>query len=166
MHYRQVELVLRYPVPNKFKHPDSYAHHLLFIFYPFRYECELKLGQSPSYSSKLNEPGVLDVVNYKKSLVEPHSDLVDAAFINYRSDIMPSCDPFSQQENENVENELHGIEVNEQTETNCSDEIQSSLNYPEDSSHFQTPILSDNEINSKIRSLNLKQRQIFDFIHN
>ena len=28
------------------------------------------------------------------------------------------------------------------------------------------PILSDNEINSKIRSLNLKQQQIFDFIHN
>ena len=66
-----------------------------FLFYPFRDECELKLGQLPSYSSKLNEPGVLDMVNYNKSLVEPYSNLTDAAFLNYRSDIMPSWDPFS-----------------------------------------------------------------------
>ena len=39
------------------------------------------------------------MVNYNKSLVEPYSDLIDAAFLNYRSDIMPSWDPFSQQEN-------------------------------------------------------------------
>ena len=124
LHYHQVELVLRYHVPNKFKEPESYAHHLLFMFYPFRDECELKLGQPPSYSSKLNEPGVLDMVNYKKILVEPYRDLIDAAFLNYRSDIMPSCDPFSQQENENVESEFHEIELNEQTETDCSDETQ------------------------------------------
>ena len=94
------------------------------MFYPFRHDCELKLGQSPSYSSKLNEPGVLDMVNYKKILVEPYRDLIDAAFLNYRSDIIPSCDPFSQQENENVESEFHEIELNEQTETDCSDETQ------------------------------------------
>ena len=60
LHYHQVKLVLRYHVPNKCKHPKSYAHHLLFMFYPFRDECELKLGQPSLYSSKLNEPGVLD----------------------------------------------------------------------------------------------------------
>ena len=37
---------------------------------------------------------------------------------------MPSWDPFSQQENENAENELHEIELNEWTETDCSDETQ------------------------------------------
>ena len=51
LHYHHEELVLRYHVPNKFKEPESYAHHLLFMFYPFRDECELKLGQPPSYSS-------------------------------------------------------------------------------------------------------------------
>ena len=61
---------------------------------------------------------------------------------------------------------MHEIEIIEQTETGCSDETQSSLNYPETSSHLHTPIPSDHDINSKIRSLNLKQRQIFDFIHN
>ena len=69
-----------------------------------------------------------------------YSDLVDAALLNYRSDIMPSCDPFSQQENENVQNELYEIELNEQAETDCSDETQSSLNYPKAPSHFHTPI--------------------------
>ena len=50
------------------------------MIYLFRDECELKVGQPPSYSSKLNEPGVLDMVNYNKSLIELYSDLVDAAF--------------------------------------------------------------------------------------
>ena len=61
---------------------------------------------------------------------------------------------------------MHELKLNEHTETNCCDETQTSLNHPEASSHFHTPILSDNEINSKIRSLSIKQRQIFGFIHN
>ena len=32
LHYRKVELVLRYHVPNKFKDPEGYAHHLLLHF--------------------------------------------------------------------------------------------------------------------------------------
>ena len=45
------------------------------------------------------------MVNYNKSLVEPYSNLTDAAFLNYRSDICLI------QENENVESELHEIEL-------------------------------------------------------
>ena len=51
LYYHHVKLVLQYHVPNKFKEPESYARHLLFMFYPFCDECELKLGQPPSYSS-------------------------------------------------------------------------------------------------------------------
>ena len=51
LHYCKVELVLRYYVPNKFKDPEGYAHHLVFMFYPFRDECELKVGQPSSYFS-------------------------------------------------------------------------------------------------------------------
>ena len=111
LHYCKVELVLRYHVPNKFKDPESHAHHLLFMFYPIRDESELKVGQPSSYSSKFREPGVLEIVNNNKSLVEPYIDLVNAALINYRADITPSWDPFSQQENKNVENELCEIEL-------------------------------------------------------
>ena len=63
LHYRKVELVLRYHVPKKFKDPEGYVHHLLFLFYPFCDECKLKVGQPSSYSSKLCEPGVIEVIN-------------------------------------------------------------------------------------------------------
>ena len=54
-------MVLQYHVPNKFKDPESYAHHLLFMFYPFLDKCEVKVGQPSSYSSKLSESGVLEI---------------------------------------------------------------------------------------------------------
>ena len=138
------------------------------MFYPFYDECELKVGQPSSHSSKLSGPGVLEIVNTNKSLVKPYSDLVNAAFLNYRADITPSWDPFSQQENEDVENEFSEIELNDQTEISCPDEEnQIDENYSETkSSELHTTILSDSEINSKIRSLNVKQRQMFDFIYN
>ena len=168
LHYRKVELVLRYHVPNKFKDPKGYAHHLLFMFYPFRDERELTVGQPSSYSSKLNEPGVVEVINNNKSLVEPYSDLVNYAFVNYRSDISPSWDPFSQQEmlENDVENELS--EINEVTEISRQYiDNQNNQTYSEAaSSQLQATTLSDSEINSKIRPLNLKQRKIFDFIFN
>ena len=103
LHYHKVELVLRYHVPNKFKDPEGCAHHLLFMFYPFRDESELMVGQISSYSSKLSELGVLEIVNNNKRLVESYSDSVNSAFLNFRADITPSWDPFSQQENEDVE---------------------------------------------------------------
>ena len=84
------------------------------MFYRFCDECELKVGQSSSYSSKLSKPGVIEVTNNNKSLVEPYSDFVYDVFLNYRSNISASWDPFPQQENDDVENELS--EINEQTE--------------------------------------------------
>ena len=168
LHYCKVEFVLWYHVPNKFKDPEGYAHHLFFMFYPFRDEIQIKVGKPSSYCSKLSAPGVLEIVNNKKSLVEHYCDLVNAAFLNYRADITPSWDPFSQQENEDVENYLCKIELNEQTETFCPDEEnQTDENYSETvSSELHTTILNDSEINSKIRYMNLKQKQIFDFIYN
>ena len=107
-------------------------------------------------------------MNNNKSLVEPYSDLVNAAFLNYRADITPSWYPFSQQENEDLKNELCKIKLNDQTEISCPDEEnQNDENYSETvSSELHTTILSDSEINSKIRPLNFKQRQRFNFIYN
>ena len=130
------------------------------MFYPFHDESKLKVGEPLSYPLNLSEPGVLEIVNNNKSLVEPYSDLVNAAFLNYRAEITPSWDPFLQQENEDVENELCDIELNDQTEISCPDkENQTKENYSETvSSELHTTILSDSVINNKIRSLNLKQR--------
>ena len=100
-------------------------------------------------------------------MVKPYRDLVNAGFLNYRADITHSWNPFSQQENKDVENWLCDIELNDQTEISCPDvENQNDQNYSETvSSELHTTILSDSEINSKIRSVNDKQRQIFDFIY-
>ena len=66
----------------------------------------------------------------------------------YVSGITPSWDPFSQQENEDLENELHEIELNDQAEISCPDEEnQNDWNYSETFSEFHTIILSDSEIN-------------------
>ena len=32
---RKIRAVLRYHVPNRHKYPEKYAHHLLFMYYPF-----------------------------------------------------------------------------------------------------------------------------------
>ena len=138
---------------------------MLSIFYPF---CDEYEGQPLSYSSKLSEPGLLEIVNNNKSLVEPWRDFINAVFLNYRPDITPSLDPFSQQENEDVKNELCKIELNDQAEISCPDEEnQNNENYSKIlSSELHLIILIDSEINSKITSLNFKQKQIFDFIYN
>lgn len=94
-------------------------HHLLFIFFQFRGKCDIKVRQPPSYTSKLCKPWVLETINNRKSFVERYSDLVNDAFLNYRVDISPSWDPFSQQESEDVENELCGIELDEQAKRGC-----------------------------------------------
>ena len=113
----------------------------------------------------MSEPGVIEVINNNKNLFEPYNHLVNDAFLNYRSDISLSLDPFSQKEND-VENEL--IEINEQTEISGQfTDNRNNQTYSEVvSSQLQATIISDSEINSKTRSLSLKQRQIFDFIFN
>ena len=38
------------------------------MFYPYRDECELNVGQPPSSLSKLSEPGVSEMVNNDKEI--------------------------------------------------------------------------------------------------
>ena len=90
LNYCKVELVLWYHIPNKFKDPEGYAHHLLFMLFPFRDEWELKVRQSLLYSSNLSESEVIEVINNNKSLAEPYSDLVNDAFLSYGTDVSPN----------------------------------------------------------------------------
>ena len=136
------------------------------MFYPFRDEYELKVRQPPSYTSTLSKPGIL-VIRNNKCLVKPYNDLVNDAFLNYKVHISPSRDPFSQKENEDVENELRNIELNEQVEISYKGyNNQKNENYSEIvSSQLLATLLSDSEINDKVRYLDLKQIQIFGFIY-
>ena len=62
---RKIRAVLRYHVPNRHKYPEKYAHHLLFMYCPFRSETELL---NDTYLEKLSQPGVLDTVNSNKHM--------------------------------------------------------------------------------------------------
>ena len=86
LHYPKVELILQYHVPINSRIQRAMLI-FSFSFYQFRDECELEVGQPPSYSLKLHGPRVSEIVSSNKSLVEPESDLVNAAFLNYRPGI-------------------------------------------------------------------------------
>ena len=152
---RKVPLVLRFHTPNKDKTFELYAHHLLFLFYPFRNETELKAGDPELYANKLAQPGVLDIVNENKIRIEPDADIVEDALMRYNIDNINSLDPFGQIENDET--------VPISTQDQCS-----STN--DNVSDFSSPVpvdsiyLKDEETRELIRSLNQKQRQIFDYI--
>ena len=61
MKRRKIGAVIRYHRPNKTKEPELFFHHILMLYYPWREESSL-LGRDNSYASKLNEPGVKDIV--------------------------------------------------------------------------------------------------------
>ena len=99
---RKAKAVLRYYQPNPSKAFETYAYHLLFSFYPFRNEEELKSPPvTGSYGAKLFEPGVINIINRSKATMELFIELVDQAMLSVHSDIH-SHGAFSQQENYEV----------------------------------------------------------------
>ena len=159
---RKVKAVLRYYVPNCHKYPEKYAHHLLFMFYPFRNEDDLKSANLGTYNEKLHEPGILEVVNRNKLIFEPYGDLVDTALLNIRADLLHNSDAYSHQENDQVEALL-----NVQVESDCDEDPTNDAVILGDTVPNNTPsVIPDNELNEKIRSLNSKQRQYFEIIFN
>ena len=92
---------LRYQVSNQHENLDTYALHLSIIFYPFRNKEDLKAGESKSYYAKLQESGVINIINDNRILVEAFGDLVDEAFLFFESWV-----PFILQKNDDVNSEL------------------------------------------------------------
>ena len=158
----KVNLVLRYNLPNRHKEPEAYAHHLLFMFYPFRVESELKSGEPPSYFAKLNEPGVIDIINFNKALTEPFSDLVDEAFLHFRTELTSNFDSYAQQENDETEQDQFESSIQVDNSTNGDHEIDGNTQTQnaEIRNNSMANILHDDEINAKIRSLNFKEANL------
>ena len=138
---------------------------MLFSFYPFRDEAYLKSPpMTGTYVVKLQEPGVMDIINRNKATVEPFGEVVDQALSNLRSDV-GNPDSFSQHENDEVQVELAAV-INDmlEDESFTDDAVlldDSSLNIP---SYTAPVLIPGNEINSKIRSPNRKQRELFDMV--
>ena len=61
-----------------------------------------------TYFAKLQEPGVMDIINRNKAIMEPFGEIVDQALSNLRSDVANS-DSFSQQENDEGQAELAAV---------------------------------------------------------
>ena len=104
---RKVRAVLRYHVPNPNRNSEQHAHHLLFSFFPFKGEGNLK--HPPiygNYLAKLQQPEVLNFVNQNKLVMEPFSDFVDAALANVFQCTRNRHDTFLEQENDETEIEI------------------------------------------------------------
>ncbi|XP_057292445.1 uncharacterized protein LOC130621150 [Hydractinia symbiolongicarpus] len=157
---RNKKRVVRYHTPNPVNKAEEYAHHLLMLFYPFRKESDLLSEVGNSYVVKLNDPEVLSIVNENKARFEPWGDMVNNVLMN--ADFSPRTDQFAQQENDNVEENV--VRDNE-----YQGEQAQGLNAAASSNagHTSTQInlMSDDSINELIRSLNEKQRFLFDVIN-
>ena len=107
------------------------------------------------------EPGVIRVINANKNTIESFSELADEGFYYFRSNITTSWDSYLQQKSDDINSELLGRDSNKEEQLN---------NFIKDDSvskhTFTSPetitVLSDNDVGEKIRSLNLKQKEIFD----
>ena len=157
---RKVKAVLRYHVPNPHKNPEKYAHHILFMFYPFRNELELKSSSSETYAETLNDPIVCRIANENKTKFEPFADLVDNALIDFRVDTTNNLDPFAEQEDDEVAETL-GSHINDEDTDEEPIEIEPGMSCI----HNTTTQISADEICKNIRSLNHKQREIFEIIN-
>lgn len=114
----------------------------------------------------MNEPGTLGVLSTNKGLAERFNDLVDIAFVQFKTNLAPSWDHFSEQQNEEGEEELEDMESDQPSESDCNEEYQNCQNYSETLSlQVTATILNNSEITDKIRSLSFKQRQKFDFMY-
>ena len=85
---RNVKKDLRYHQPSPNRDTEKLVNHMPFSFYPFRTEEYLMLPPiTGTYFEKLQEPGVLDVINRKRDMMEPFSDVVDEVLLNLQSNL-------------------------------------------------------------------------------
>ena len=103
--------------------------------------------------------------NQHYSLVKPFATIVDNAFLRLSSGIDNIMDPYGQQENDEVNDYLtEDIDdsKSETVEAHSADVGNNNLMFNKLRLRSAIP---DNIINEDIRSLNMKQREVFNFIH-
>ena len=132
---------------------------MLFMYFPFRDENELKY--SNSYNEKLNLPDVLKTVNLNRIKFEPCAVLGEDTLESLATNEESNIDPFGQEENEEV-----GDRLKEDIQYLNNDE----LFVDDDMIHADiglggngcTVLLYQySAISENIRSLIAKQRQLF-----
>ena len=106
------------------------------------------------------------MINQNYSLVEPFATIVDDAFLRISCDIDSNMDPHGQQENDEITENMVDFPDNFDTDTLETTETQSAdLGNTNAFTNQLRVIPDDNVINKNIRSLNMQQREIFNFVH-
>ena len=159
---RKIPFVLQFYVPNEQTQPEEYAHHMLFMYYPFRNENDLKSGNPPTYSNKLRESNVISLVNQNRARIEPFATIIDDAFERYTSELETNMDPFGQQDNDETYEEqcqqLEQANADNYEEINSEIEGETYLTQVNQSTSKQTLFFTDDAINEHIRSLSDQYR--------
>ena len=129
------------------------------MFFPFRNELDLKATVSRTYSENLLEPTVTEIVNKNRKTCEPFADAVDEAFIDFITNPR-GMDPQAEQENEDFRDEIiASATISDETDNNNDKAFCGTQVTP------LAPLVSDDALGEKIRSLNKLQREIFDFVN-
>ena len=160
---RKVPYVLKYHTLDKHTHPEEYAHHMLFMYFPLRDENELKY--SNSFNEKLTSPDVLETVNLNRIKVELYAVLVEDALERLAADQESNINPFGQQENEEVSDKLNEDIQNLSNAELLVDDDMRHANIGLGGNGYTVPLYQDSAISENIRSLNAKQRQLFEVLH-
>ena len=136
---------------------------MLFMFFPFRDENELKY--SNSYNENLSLPNVLETVNLSRIKIEPYAVLVEDALERLATNQESNIDPFGQQENEEFSERLNEDfkEINSDESFVDDDMIHADIGLSRYGSTL--PLYQDSVISENICSLNAKQRKLFEVIH-
>ena len=130
-----------------------------YFFFPFRSEKELLRGHLFTYQGKLAEPGVLEIIDNNRQNFEPHAAMVDRAYENLNSEFVDNQDAHGQIENDETGQPTYS----EDTEpTEQSSQIHESNLAP---GEFMPRIPTDDKIAASIRTLDKKQRMVFDVLH-
>ena len=148
---RQVKQVLRYHIPNETLKPEEFAHYLLFLFYPFRNENDLK-SVNGSYCEKLSESNILEIVNTNRRLFEPDVEEINSAFELFN----------------NISNSSYNTEINlNENDNNPEESYQEPVLFDKPSRTLNVPpsIYSDDDIREMICSLNTQQQTVFDLVY-
>ena len=145
---RNVKAFLRYHQPSPNRDIEKFAHDMLFSFYPFCIEEYATLPPiTDTYFEKLQEPGVLDIINRNRAKIKPFSDVADEALLNLQLNL----DPFSQQESDENQEEIALI-VNDLLDNENRSDGAVLLGGTPFIGSYSTPILiPDDEFNCKIR---------------
>ena len=149
---RKVPYVLKYHTLDKHTHPEEYAHHMLFMYFPFRDENELTY--SNSFNEKLTSPDVLETVNLNRIKVESYAVLVEDALERLATDQESNINPFGQQENEEVSDKLNEDIQNLSNAELLVDDDMRHANIGLGGNGYTVPLYQDSAISENIRSLN------------